>query len=198
MNYDCIIQGIGDSGQGFVNALLFCVFTPRVRNQCLLLIFKSRCLQRRCPLAIARPSQTPPDSQGSLSSTFPVMRSNPKKCLSPLSQDEDQPVAHSQDKDQPVAHSQDEDQPVANDWLTNGMSEQQNLMLHFNLLHLRALNNYCCPVLVYNMAKIITCTNTKLGLISTCTLACNTKELNSSTTHYCRHYTQSVVTVRVL
>ena len=35
-------QGIGDSGQGFVNALLFCVFTPKVRKKLVLCVVNSK------------------------------------------------------------------------------------------------------------------------------------------------------------
>lgn len=82
----CSVQGIGDSGQGFVNALLFCVFTPKVRKQFLLLLLNSRCLRRQCALVRTRTSQ---DSHDSLSSTFPVMRSKPRKFVdSPMSQED--------------------------------------------------------------------------------------------------------------
>lgn len=93
--YHCYTQGIGDSGQGFVNALLFCVFTPKVRKQFLLLLLNSRCLRRQCLLVVQ--AQTSPDSHDSLSSTFPVMRSKPRKFVdNPLSQ-EDQPTSQNKE-----------------------------------------------------------------------------------------------------
>jgi len=40
--------GIGDSGQGFVNALLFCVFTPKVRKKLLCMCCCCRARDGRC------------------------------------------------------------------------------------------------------------------------------------------------------
>lgn len=59
-----------------MNALLFCVFTPKVRKQFIFFLANTRCLRKICLLA-PRPtdSDTP---HHSLSSMFPVMRS--KKC----------------------------------------------------------------------------------------------------------------------
>lgn len=77
------LQGIGDSGQGFVNSLLFCVFTPKVRKQFLLLLINFRCFKGQCPVVLRPIISSPSESHNSLSSTFPVMHSKTRKCISP-------------------------------------------------------------------------------------------------------------------
>lgn len=50
------LQGIGDSGQGFANAVLFVLFTPKVRRYFMHCCKSSaRCCQRGEPLFIKRP-----------------------------------------------------------------------------------------------------------------------------------------------
>lgn len=49
MGEHCISQGVGDSGQGFVNAILFCVFTAKVREKFKMALARLRhchCCQR--------------------------------------------------------------------------------------------------------------------------------------------------------
>ncbi len=61
------LQGVGDSAQGFVNALLFCVFTPKVREK-----FKLSGICKACQSPKQRASVA--DLQLSNSSSLPTMK----------------------------------------------------------------------------------------------------------------------------
>ena len=92
----CFPQGIGDSGQGIVNAFLFCLLTPKVRQKlltcfmhvlCCLWVCQKRtghcssccyCCKNRDGYSTIRSMGTV-DLQGSNSVSFPVLQSKVKR-----------------------------------------------------------------------------------------------------------------------
>ena len=89
----CFPQGIGDSGQGLVNAFLFCLLTPKVRQKLLSCFVHVLCCvwicqkkQRSCCYCQRKKdgystirSMATVDLQGSNSVSFPVLQSKVKR-----------------------------------------------------------------------------------------------------------------------